>query len=96
MRHPNAHVDGGVDGLPSEVIRIRDNITIAIDIMFVNKVPFFITVSRALKFGTIESIPNRRVSTIKDCLNKVITLYSARGLKVTTILADHEFELITP
>lgn len=41
VRCPNIHVDRGVNGIvPPEVLRIRDNITIAIDIMFVNKIHF--------------------------------------------------------
>jgi hypothetical protein len=64
--------------------------------MFVNKVPFFVTISREIKFGTVESIPNRQVTTIKNCLTKVMQLYSGRRLIVGAILADHEFELIRP
>jgi hypothetical protein len=64
VRRPNIHVDGGVDPIPTDVIRLCNDITIAIDIMFVNKIPFLITLSREIKFTTVESIPNRQVTRI--------------------------------
>lgn len=58
VRRANAHVEAEIDALPIEVIRMANNVVITIDIMFINKIPFFITLSRHIKFGTIEAIPN--------------------------------------
>ena len=76
----------------TEILEIHQRVTIAIDIMYVNKIPFFTTISRDLHFGTIECLANRRVSTIVGKLRSVIRLYEHRGFRVTKILADHEFE----
>jgi hypothetical protein len=47
-----------VDAIPPEVLHAGRNVSVAIDIMFVNKIPFFITLSCNIRFGTVESIPN--------------------------------------
>ena len=44
------------------------------DIMFVNKIPFLITMSRAIKFITVEALENRRITTISRKLRAVIRL----------------------
>jgi hypothetical protein len=43
VRHPNEHVEAGIDPVPDNVMKLYRQVTIAIDIMFINKVPFFVT-----------------------------------------------------
>jgi hypothetical protein len=62
--------------------------------MFVNKLPFFITLSRKIKSGTVKSISNRQVTTTHQCLQRVVDLYMGRGLIARSILANGEFELL--
>ena len=86
----------GVDGVPPEIIKAHCSIILTMDIMFINKVAFLVTISRNLKFGTVKALPNRQIPTITQPLRPVITLYKHRGFKVSAILADNEFEAIRP
>jgi hypothetical protein len=95
VQQSNIHVEGGVDTLPLEVLQLSKDIPIVIDIMFVNKVTFFITLSLEIK-RTVKSLPNCQIATIKNCLCKVIQLYCCCRLIVCSILADIEFEPIRP
>jgi hypothetical protein len=63
-------VEVGVDVVPMEVLQFAKDVKIAIDIMFVKKIAFIITLSHKIKFGTVESLPNRQSTTIKNCLRK--------------------------
>jgi hypothetical protein len=45
VRRANDHVLTGIDPMPNEIMEIYRDVTLAIDITFVNKVPFFITVA---------------------------------------------------
>jgi hypothetical protein len=72
-----------------------ENVTLSIDIMFINKIPFFITISRHLHFGTVESITDRQTSTVAAALTRVISIYRRRGFCVTSVLANPEFESLT-
>jgi hypothetical protein len=92
VRQSISQVMADVDAIPEEVLRVGQDVTVAIDIMFVNKIPFFIALSREIKFGTVESVPNSQVTTIHKCLQRVVDLYAARGVIVKLILADGELE----
>ena len=93
---PNPHVAMGIDSVLPEIIKTHRSIILAMDIMFINKIAFFVTTSRNLKFGTVEALPNRQIPTIIQCLKSVIALYRHRGFEISTILADNEFEAIRP
>jgi hypothetical protein len=60
-----SHVSAGVDAVLPEVLCAGRDVSVAIDIMFVNKICFFITLSRDIRFGTVKSIPNRLVTTVQ-------------------------------
>ena len=79
VRRPNPHVPMGTTGVPISILKHHQHVTIAIDIMFINAIPFFITISRNLHFGTVEVLPNRQEATIKNKLRAVIHLYEQRG-----------------
>ena len=92
--HPNLHVLVGEDPVPPDILKVHHHIVITIDIMFVNKIPFLITTLHHLHFGTIEALPNQQVPTIMEKLKDMIKFYTHQGFKITTILADPEFEPI--
>jgi hypothetical protein len=80
-----------VDPVPNEIIDIYWDVTVAIDITFVNKVPFFITIARGLKFRTVEALSNRQVKTVKELLKKVINLYVKRVFGLSLSLPTTNF-----
>ena len=61
---PNPHVRAGVDPVPPDSLKTHQSITILVGVMFVNKVPFLITISQNLHFRMVEVFPNRQVPTI--------------------------------
>ena len=79
-----------------EILSIHRDITLAIDIMFINKIPFLVTTSRNLKFGMVEALKKLQIPTIMNKLKSIIKLYEHRGFQVTVILADPEFEQLRP
>ena len=91
VHRPNSHVQTGVDGVPPEIMSVHQDVTLAADIMFINAIPFFVTVSRNIKFGTVHNLPDRQVPTLIKAIREVINVYKARGFRVTSILTDPEF-----
>ena len=92
VRRPNPHVSTYSNGVPPHIMSRHKSVTIGIDIMFVNKIPFLVTISRDMKFGTVEALNNQQITTVADKLKTVINLYSHRGFRVDAITADQEFE----
>ena len=62
--------------------------------MRVNKLRFFISKSRHIKFITSEHIRNSKEDTLFSCIKKLKWLYRRRGFNVSTILLDSEFEFM--
>ena len=86
---PNAHVRGSTNRVPIEIMERHKRTVLAIDIMFVKSIPFLVTVSRKLHFGTVEALPNRQIPTIRDKLRAVCAIYCQRGFVVGAIMADN-------
>ena len=59
--------------------------------MFVNKIPFVTTISRHIKFTTVETIQKKTKFHLYECIKNVIAIYTQRGFKVEHALLDGEF-----
>jgi hypothetical protein len=64
-------IAGWINGVPPHVQEWYQYTVLGVDIMFVNKIPFLITISRGLHFGTVETLQNQQV------LLKLLTTYYA-------------------
>ena len=82
--------------MPPSIAHQLSQITLAIDIMFINRIPFFVMTSRKLHFKTVETLPNRQTETVRSVLQRVIQLYTGQGLRITEICADGEFRGLEP
>ena len=58
VAHPNPDVKAGVDPVLPDILKVHHPIIIAINIMFVNKILFLITMSHNLHFETVKALPN--------------------------------------
>ena len=74
--------------VPPAVLDSNKYITLSADILFVNHIPFYATISRHIKFNTVEDIPSRKLPQLIKSTQSVLDLYSQRGFKVTTTLMD--------
>ena len=82
-----------LDNLPNELLAEHKNVTLLIDIM-INKIPFMMTMSRAIHFGTAEMIKNDTKATIIKSLQQIINTYHGHGFKFKHILGAQQFECI--
>jgi hypothetical protein len=55
VRRGGTHVNPEYHQIPSPLMEKYQQVTLCIDIMFVNKLPFLVTISRDIKFGTVEA-----------------------------------------
>jgi len=86
---PSIHVP-----VPSYVRQWHNNVTICIDILYINNIPFFHSISRTLKFRTIEFLPSRKYKHLLLCLQNIINLYESREFVISNIHGDPEFECL--
>jgi hypothetical protein len=80
--------------IPKEILDLNKDLTVAADIMFVNGLPFVTSISRKVKFTTIEYITTWSEPNLIKSLLKIVSLYKARGFTPSTALMDREFEFL--
>jgi hypothetical protein len=92
VRKSQTPVRPGLVSFPLEIMGRYKRLTLCVDVMFVNKIPFLVTISRKLKFGTAEMILNRTAKTIMTAIKNVQVIYQARGFIIDIMIMDGEFE----
>jgi hypothetical protein len=80
------------NNLPKEIMETYRNVTLCNDIMFVNKIPFFLSISRNIRFITDEVLDNRKQASLIKALQSVYGIYRKQGFRISNILGDSEFE----
>ena len=78
--------------IPVQIMQQYMNVTLSADIMKVTGIPFLVTMSRHVKFGSAGKLDNMENATILKHFKVVFGVYASRGFKVTIIMADNQFE----
>ena len=92
VRRSSTPVNTSMITIPASLMERYRDITLSGDIMYINKIPFFVTYSRHIRFGTIEVLTDRKSKTIMAAMKVVKSIYSKRGFKIVHLLMDNEFE----
>ena len=67
------------------------NVTIILVTLFVNKMPFFVTTNRNIKFTTIKLRSNRTLIKLVSSIETINSIYSKKIFDIKTTLIDREF-----
>ncbi len=95
MRRPPESVTTNHVQIPRMILEQHQVVTLTVDVMFVNGVPFLVSASRGLNLITAEYTPSRTAKLLADGIRRIIDLYSRGGFQVGTVLMDNEFEKLT-
>ena len=71
---------------------MHKHVMLVADVMFVNGLPFLVTLSRGISLVTIEYLPSRTANRLIHTLDHVVQIYSKAGFAVQTALMDMEFK----
>ena len=93
-RRPTYHVNITWTQVPEDILQRHRNVTLAINIMTINEIPFVVSISRYTHFGTAELIRNKTKKTLLVSMQQIVRAYHARGFRFTTVLGDGGFECI--
>ena len=66
-------------------------IILCVDLFFVDRNPFLISLSKRILFTTAEALPNRDGDTIYGAICRVIGFYRSYGHNIKELFADNEF-----
>ena len=90
-RKPASVVTDYVD-IPKEILESRKELEVSTDIIFINKLPFLVSISRRLKFTTIEYLSSKNKKALVTPINKIVSYYRSHGLHVVIMFVDPEFK----
>ena len=78
--------------IPSGIVEQYHNVIIAVDVLYVNKLPFIATISRYICFGTVEFLHNQKSTTLTEHIKQINRLYRQQGFHPIYALMDGQFE----
>ena len=81
-------------GIPRGLYERHKYVTLTADVMFVNGIAFWVSLSRGIGMYTCEHVPTRKAAQLSSSLKRVINLYARGGFTVRTIMMDVEFEKV--
>ncbi len=81
--------------VPKELIKLQQDVELAIDYFFVNKHIFLTTMSTKICFTTVTHIACRTKALIWEVLHATYKMYLLRGFRIVMIAGDHEFASIS-
>ena len=84
-------VESLVARVPTNILKRYQKVTLCVDIMYVNRVAMLVSISRNIKFGTIEAIPNNKSGVLLKSMRAIIQIYRRNGFVVEAALMACEF-----
>jgi hypothetical protein len=67
-------------------------VTIVVDVIFVNGLPFLVTSLRGISLVTINFLPSRAAKQLANSVERVVRIYGRASFIVQTSMMDMEFE----
>ena len=80
--------------LPASVHEKHREVTLGGDIMFINKIAFFVTTSLKIKFGTVEYLEKQTAARMTKAIQNVLQVYHSGGFRVKHVRMDGQFECL--
>ena len=78
--------------IPPELYKKRESLELCMDLMFVNGMIFFTSITRALYYRTANTLLNRSADELYKGLDEVLRLYNSNGFTISKIFCDQEFK----
>ena len=69
-------------------------IELSVDVMFVNKIPFVISLGKNMKFTTIENVVDQKADTLLKSLRSIKSVYTNKNIFIKTLFMYNEFEVL--
>jgi hypothetical protein len=83
---------GGMVPIPATIMAHYRRVVLCINVMKMNKIPFLVTMSCAIKFGMVAWLKNAKTNTILSHIKEVRNVYVKRGFLLELIEANGQFE----
>jgi hypothetical protein len=75
--------------IPRVILEQHQLVTLAVDAMFVNGVPFLVSMASGLNLVTTKFTLSRMAKQLTASITRVMDLYACGGFQVGTVLMDN-------
>jgi hypothetical protein len=82
--------------VPMEPMKLHKEVFLTTDILFVNKIPFFLTLSRKISFIAVNHLADCTVPQIFKAFKEMYQYYLRSGFHIKTVHSDGEFAPLEP
>jgi hypothetical protein len=75
--------------IPEELLDCQQDVTLCIDVMFLNKRPFFTTISRHILYRSATWLEDTSVTGYRSAIDDVLHVYKQAVFRVKRVFADN-------
>ena len=87
----DVNIDENTTAIPRSLADELKKVTMALDIFYVERMPFLTSISRKLMFTTGKAIKNRRHDEVMAAITEMASFYKIHGHQIEFIMSDNEF-----
>ena len=80
--------------IPEQIKYKMKTIELSVDVMFVNKIPFVVSLGKNMRFTTIENMVGRKAATLLKALRSIKSVYTNKNIFIKTLFMDNGFEVL--
>ena len=74
--------------IPMDLLKLHKEVFLTLDIFFVDKIPFLLTLSQKICFTAVNHLTYRTVLQIFSAFKEIYQYYMHRGFCITTVHSD--------
>ena len=87
-------VAASIEPVPTDILKNNRDLSVAIDLMFINAIPFLVAYCKILKYGSLHHTANTQLPSLERCVREMNNVYRHRGFRVTDLMADNQFNCL--
>ena len=78
----------------TKLLSLHKEVYLTANLFFVNKIPFFLTLSHKIQFTVVNHLANQKVISLFKAFMEIYQFYLCHGFQITVVSLDGKFELI--
>jgi len=78
--------------VPREFMKLHNQVSLSIDIFFVNKIAFFLSLSKVIYYTATSHLVDCKIDTIFKAFKEMFGFYLRHGFRIVAVNADGKFE----
>jgi hypothetical protein len=82
--------------IPQIILKRYQLVTLAVNVMFVNNLPFLVSVAQDLSLITAKFTPTRTAKALTSRIEQICHLYTCGSFAIGTVLMDNKFKKLYP